>query len=155
LPFFAFPFVFKLAPGICVTAFGFKRVTPGANASRGASSGTTRNALISNFGDTDTDARADSSAGWGAAAPWSSVSPAGLEELLLGVSSGREADELGGRDGEGDSSGSILMRETADDEVEGREIGGGTDGIGSVATGLYTEPGGKTGKITPAGTAWG
>ena len=63
------------------------------------------------------------------------MSPAGLEELLLGVSSGREADELGGRDGEGDSSGSILMRDTADDEVDGREIDG-ADAVGSVVTGL-------------------
>lgn len=75
---------------------------------------------------------------------------------MLGVSSGRETEELdvGGREGEGDSSGSILMRDTADDEVDGREIGG-ADAVGSVVTGLYTEPGGKTGKITPAGTAWG
>lgn len=74
----------------------------------------------------------------------------------MGVSSGRETEELdvGGREGEGDSSGSILMRDTADDEVDGREIGG-ADAVGSVVTGLYTEPGGKTGKITPAGTAWG
>lgn len=74
---------------------------------------------------------------------------------MFGVSSGREADELGASDGEGDSSGSTLMRDTADDEVDGREIAGGADAVGSVATGLYTEPGGKTGKITPAGTAWG
>ena len=137
-----------------VAEFGFKRVTPGANASRGASFGTTKNALISNFGDTEADALADSSAAC-AAAPWSSVSPAGLEELLFGVSSGREADELGGSDGEGDSSGSILMRDISDDEVDGREIVGGADAVGSVVTGLYAEPGGKTGKITPAGTAWG
>lgn len=45
-----------------VAEFGFKRVTPGANASRGASSGTTKNAVISNFGDTEADALADSSA---------------------------------------------------------------------------------------------
>ena len=41
----------------------------------------------------------------------SSGSPiGGLEELLLGVRSGRETDEqdVGGKDGEGDSSGSIL-----------------------------------------------
>jgi hypothetical protein len=72
---------------------------------------------------------------------------------LFGVSSGREADELGGSDGEGDSSGSTLTKDTADDEVDGRDISGGADAVGSVATGLYTEPGGKTGKITPAGTA--
>lgn len=75
---------------------------------------------------------------------------------MLGVSSGRETDEhdVGGRDGEGDSSGSILTRDTTDDEVDGREISG-AGGIGSVFTGLYTDPGGKTGKITPAGIAWG
>ena len=76
---------------------------------------------------------------------------------MLGVSSGRETDEqdVGGKDGEGESSGSVLMRDTADDEVDGREIGGAGGGEGSGFTGLYTEPGGKTGKITPAGTAWG
>jgi hypothetical protein len=61
LPFFAFPFVFELAPGITAGALGFKRVTPGANASRGASSGTTKNALISNLGDTEADIRDDDS----------------------------------------------------------------------------------------------
>jgi hypothetical protein len=61
LPFFAFPFVFEFVPEIWVAEFGFKRVTPGANASRGASSGTIKNALISNFGETEADARADSS----------------------------------------------------------------------------------------------
>jgi hypothetical protein len=83
-------------------------------------------------------------------------SPVGLDELLLGVRSGRETDEhdVGGKDGDGDSSGSILMCETTDEEVDGREIRG-AGGVGSVVTGLYTEPGGKTGKITPAGTAWG
>jgi hypothetical protein len=154
LPFFDFPFDFNLAPEIPAAELAFNRVTPGANASRGASSGTTKNALISKFGETEADARDEDSAAR-TAAPWSSVSgsPVGLEELLLGVRSGRETDEheVGGKDGDGDSSGSILMRDTADDEVDGREIGGG--GVGSVVTGLYTEPGGNTGKITPAGTA--
>jgi hypothetical protein len=57
-----FPFGFKVAPEITAAEFGFRRVTPGANASRGASSGTTRNALISNLGDTEADARDDDSA---------------------------------------------------------------------------------------------
>jgi hypothetical protein len=84
------------------------------------------------------------------------VSFGGLEELLLGVSSGRDTDEddVGGKDGEGDTSGSVLTRDIAEEEVEGREIGGAGCG-GSVVTGLYAEPGGKTGKMTPAGTACG
>jgi hypothetical protein len=111
LPFFDFGFVFEPA---AAAALGFSRVTPGANASRGASSGTTKNALISNLGDTAVDAEGDGSgsAAGGTAIACSSGSPVGgLEELLLGVSSGRETDEqdVGGKDGEGDSSGSILM----------------------------------------------
>jgi len=136
LPFFVLPFDF--APEIAAAELAFKRVTPGANASRGASSGTTKNALISNLGDTEADARDDDSA-TGAGTLGSSVSPGGLEELLFGVSSGRETDEhdVGGNDGDGDSSGSVLMRDTADDEVDGREMGGGGGGgIGSVVIGL-------------------
>jgi hypothetical protein len=81
------------------------------------------------------------------------MSSGGLEELLLGIRSGRDTDEdeVGGKDGEGDSSGSVLIRDTQDDEVEGRDIGGAEVGA-SVDTGLYAEPGGKTGKMTPAGT---
>jgi hypothetical protein len=48
LPFFDFDFDFDFAPEIAAAALEFSRVTPGANASRGASSGTTKNALISN-----------------------------------------------------------------------------------------------------------
>lgn len=55
LPFFDFDFDFEFTPDIAAAALGFSRVTPGANASRGASSGTTKNALISNLGDTEAD----------------------------------------------------------------------------------------------------
>ena len=58
LPFFDFDFDFEPA---VATALGFNRVTPGANASRGASSGTTKNALISKLGDAEVDAEGDGS----------------------------------------------------------------------------------------------
>jgi hypothetical protein len=62
LPFFDFGLDFVFAPEIAAAALGFSRVTPGANASRGASSGTTKNALMSNLGDTEADSRDDDSA---------------------------------------------------------------------------------------------
>lgn len=58
LPFFDLGFDFGPAAD---AALWFSKVTPGANASRGASSGTTKNALISNLGDTEVDAEGDGS----------------------------------------------------------------------------------------------
>ena len=58
LPFFDFGFDFE---PVVTAALGFNRVTPGANASRGASSGTTKNALISKLGDAEVDAEGDGS----------------------------------------------------------------------------------------------
>ena len=105
---------------------------------------------MSNSGDTEADARQVSVGR--ATASWLSFSSGGLEELLCGVSFGRDTDEddIGGNDGEGDSSGLISG---AEDEVEKWRETGGVGAGGTVVTGLYTEPGGKTGNITPASTA--